>query len=188
VIGQPSADDRWRAIAPRAGRDLESRAVLVDPAEVVALRSDLTLAVRVLEVRAEADFNLFHLVGSRRITLDETRGPTLARELTGLPENHILFLASNGERDAAEAWRRLKAQGVINLYVIEGGVNGWLAAYPPSPDVARRAEAPDDETLGWRFVAAVGERIPSADPEEPARDYARKVVLQRKVLAKGGCG
>ena len=41
---------------------------------------------------------------------------------------------------------------------------------------------------------SVGETIASAHPEKlsddpgPERDYVRKVVLQRKVVAKGGCG
>jgi rhodanese-related sulfurtransferase len=216
LLGQPTVADRWRWIEPRAGADLSSRAFHVDPGEVVELRRDISLAVRVLEVRSEADYNLFHLEGSRRIDLADATDPAFVRELQGRPDNHIVFLASNGERDAAEAWKRMRAQGVINLYIVEGGINGWLAAYPPSPCVAIPV-GEDDEALAWRFLVSAGDRIPSAHPElarhepaidcgaarpaaaggepawfdgreVPARAYEKKVVLQRKVVAKGGCG
>ncbi len=221
LLGQPGAAARWRWIEPRAGADLATRAMYVDPGEVVDLRRDVSIAVRILEVRSEADYNLFHLYGSRRIDPTGVLDPTLVRELQGKPDNHIVFLASNGERDATEAWKQLRAQGVINLYIVEGGINGWLAAYPPSPCVAARAggAGSDDagEALAWRFLVSAGDRIPSAHPElarrepildcaaarlasaagqpdwfdgreAPARAYAKKVVLQRKVVAKGGCG
>lgn len=75
----------------------------------------------------------------------------------------------------------------MNLYIIEGGINGWLDAYPPHPCVAERSAEGDamrassegtlDEPLAWSFSASVGERIPSAHPEvfrrDPAPDCSR---------------
>jgi hypothetical protein len=214
--GQPTVADRWSWIAPKADSLVTSRAIYVDPAEVVALRRDLTISVRVLDVRDEAAYNLFHLAGARRITLAQAQDPALVRELQAAPENAILLVMGNGEAAATEAWKRLKAQGVLNVYVAEGGINHWLEVYPPNPQVAVLAgsspAAPADAPA-WRFVEAVGEHCPSAHPEiereepqpEPAalsaaavawfdgsnaakRPFTKKVKLQKKVAAKGGCG
>ena len=229
--GQPSVADRWAWISRSGDRQLAGREVLVDPAEVVDLRRDLSLFVRVLEVRSEADYNLFHLSGSERIGLESTSDPGLVRSLLDDTDNTIVFLASNEEKDAVEAWKRLKAQGVLNLYVIEGGINHWLETYPVSPCVAQRIEGTnsgeqartgdqteDGEKLRYRFLAAVGEQSPSAHPDvarreyvpdctmasvaglegsavstftggnSPKRDYVKKVKVQKKTVAKGGCG
>jgi hypothetical protein len=229
--GQPSVEDRWRWISGGGERQLAGREIFVDPAEVVDLRQDLSLVVRILEVRSEADYNLFHLTGAERIGKDSTGDPELVRRLLDATDNTIVFLASNGESDAVESWKRLKAQGVLNLYVIEGGINHWLEAYPVSPCVAQRiagsetgeqgsagAGASDDESLRYRFLVAVGEHSPSAHPDlarrefvpdcamaslaglegsavspfagagQPKRDYVKKVKIQKKTVAKGGCG
>ncbi len=168
VKGQPTVDDRWQWVAPMAGRQVQHREIQADPAEVVALRQDLTLRVEVLDVRSEADFNRFHLAGARRITLDDTRNPLFVRELVAAPENTIVFVASNGEIDATRAWQALKAQGVLNLYILAGGINGWLDRYPPSPCVARKARSPSgQDALAWDFAVAVGDRSSSAHPELP---------------------
>ncbi len=221
VIGQPDAEARWNWIQGKSGPELAARAIYVAPVEVVDLRKDLSLAVRIIDVRPEDDYNRFHLAGSRRVDPQRTGDQVFLREMQGLPDNQITFLISNGERAATEAWKHLKTQGVINIYVIDGGINGWLDAYPPSPCVAERVSSDRggaDDAPAWRFHVSVGDMIASAQPEKlshapapdcpeasvlmtaggrpswfngrnaPERDYVRKVVLQRKVVAKGGCG
>lgn len=210
AIGQPTVDDRWRWIAPEATHQLDGRDVYVTPAEVVDLRKDLSLRVDILDVRDEADFNRFHLRGARRVEPDRVTDPGVVRALTEAGENAVVFVVSNGETRATRVWKELRAQGVVNLYIVEGGINGWLEAFPPAPCVATRVEeAVGKDALAWRFGAAVGDRIPSAHPERPGRDpapacahvgpwrdhhdheappYQRKVKLQKKTVAKGGCG
>jgi rhodanese-related sulfurtransferase len=228
--GQPSVEDRWSWISRSGYRQLAGREIFVDPGEVVDLRRDLSLFVRILEVRSEADYNLFHLSGSQRIDLASTNDPGVVRGLLDDSDNTIVFLASNGEKDAALAWKRLRAQGVLNLYVIEGGINHWLEVFPVSPCVAQRidggasgaegraVEATESERLRYRFLLAVGEQSPSAHPDlarreyvpdcamasmagsegssvstftgrgSPKREYVKKVKIQKKTVAKGGCG
>ena len=217
LVGQPSIDERFQWVAPQAERQLSEREVLVDPAEVVELWKDLSLRVQILDVRDEADFNRFHLAGARRLAAGDTRSAAVVKGLLEAPENVITFVTSNDEAGALKAWRDLKAQGVLNLYVLEGGVTGWLRRFPPSPCVARpstRATAADE--LAWDFDVAVGARSPSAHPHlarrepeptcalaaaptaaaphhdahatTPAPAYVKKVKLQKKVAAKGGCG
>jgi hypothetical protein len=191
--GQPTVEDRWRSIAARGGRQLEAREVYVDPAEVVDLRRDLSLSVRILEVREERDWNLFHLRGSRRIDPAAAVDPKLIKELQAAPDNAITFLVSNGELAATGAWRRLRAQAVLNLYIVDGGINHWLDLYPPNPGVATRtatalatgsaippasgsaiasAGVLAGDEMAWVFGEAVGDRIPSAHPDLPRRESA----------------
>lgn len=220
AIGQPTLSDRWRWIEPRAGQQLSGRGVFVHPGEVVDLRKDLTLSFRILEVRSESDYNLFHLSGSERIDPGDARDVARARRMLAAPDNTVFLLAGNGEAAAVSAWKDLKAQGVLNLYILDGGINGWLADFPPHPCVATPSEdsgaRPDRDDLAWRFRVAVGDRLPSAHPDLPSDDpapdcsespadagvasawfdgrttlrleYTRKVALQRKVTARGGCG
>jgi hypothetical protein len=136
--GEPTVEDRWGWIAASSGRQLEAREVYVDPAEVVDLRRDLTLSIRILEVREERDWNLFHLLGSRRIDPAAAVDPKLIKDLLAAPDNAITFLVSNGERAATEVWKRLRAQAVLNIYIVNGGINQWLDLYPPNSGVATR--------------------------------------------------
>lgn len=217
VKGQPGPEDRWRWMAAEGEQALATRAVLVDPAEIVELAKDLSVQVRFLDVRSETDFNRFHLANSRRLGPQGSLDPTVVRDLLAAPDHVIHFVVSNGEAAAVEAWKTLKAQGVLNLYVLAGGINGWLDRFPLEPCVAVRdvgGSGPDGERLAWRFSAAVGDEHPSASPgslrryplpecvrvareaapghpepaSAPPSPAERKVRLQKKSVAKGGCG
>jgi hypothetical protein len=43
--------------------------------------------------------------------------------------NTVLVLVSNDETAATEAWKVVVAESVQNLYILEGGVNNWLALF-----------------------------------------------------------
>lgn len=210
--GQPGVQDRWNWIAPEGEKQIAERDIYVDPAEVLDLRRDLAVRVRIFEVRSETDYNLFHLQGSERMLPEMATDPGFARGLLSADDRTVFFLASNDEAAATTAWKSLRAQGVLNLYVISGGINGWLDRFPQDDEIAElRTGDPThrEDTLRYRFFYAVGDRIPGAHPDlarkefvpgrgyvaesehasgkdEPA--YEKKVKLQRKVVAKGGCG
>jgi rhodanese-related sulfurtransferase len=211
--GQPSAEEKWHFVAAREGAKLERREAYVNPAEVVELEKDPTLYVRILDVRDESDYNLFHLTGSERLSPETIAAPGVVRSLISVPENTVYFLVSNDEEAATRAWQLLKGSGLLNLYIVEGGINRWLAMYPLDPCVARRREGgghPGREELNFEFQLAVGERDDSAHPYTVHREpfapcpvrsdgqshiasfpdyrFVRKVQLERKVAVKGGCG
>lgn len=164
--GQPTYEQRWAAIAPTGNKLIRKRAIFVHPAEVVDLKSDPALAVRVFDLRDERDFNLFHIGESRRVPFSEIDAPVFVKELLDFPDNAISFLVSNGEKKALSAWKILKAQGVVNLYIIEGGINRWLELYPLPRCVATKVKRPgDSEHLAYRFNYAVGSRVRAAYPQ-----------------------
>lgn len=218
IFGQPSADRRWELQAAELQPRLEDRAVFVHPMEVAELTQDTTIYVRVLDLRPERQFNLFHLRNATRVSLDRLREPAYAKSLKALPANTVLFMVSNDDVLAAEGWRLLAAQGVPNLYVVEGGINRWLAIFPPPPCLASARSGPRAvEAPAFAFFRSVGDCCNSAYPEvrhkelpvdcylgahpgsaahsgagarapdAPKVPFERKVRLEKRATARGGC-
>jgi len=186
-VEQPTLDDRLRSRAPELEARLEAREVHVDPAELLSILNTYTTGLRILDVREESDFNLFHIVDSVRVTPEQVRDRAWVK---GLPPETVFVLVSNGEARAAEAWELLTVQNVPNLYILAGGLNAWLDLYGgPGPAAA---PGPAGDTLRHRFSAAMGARHPASDPdlhEAPHREYVQKVKsLGRSVRKAGGCG
>ena len=217
VRGQPDPEARFARMGPEVRRSMEERAIFVDPAEVVALRKDIGVQVAILDLRDEREFNLFHVGGSRRATLADLESPERLKLLLDQPPTTVTFLLGTGEAAALPAWRRLTAQGVPNLYVIDGGVNRWLERYPVDACVAERVGKVDGrDEPAWRFLYATGSTQPAAWPELsasrsfrspcaepaatgghggdhqarswPAHAYTKRVKLRSKAAVKGGCG
>ena len=220
LLGQPSPQAKWERMKGEWAKNLEGRDVYVCPGGVARLKKNRTLLVRILDVRSEADYNLFHIGGAQRLNLAEIAKPAMLKRLLMAPDNTILFLVSNGEQAATQAWQALKASGVTNLFIIEGGINKWLEGFPPEPCLlANSASKPSGpaEQLQYDFRYAVGDQSRAAHPDSvrtqpwvacpqggkaatatfaelygsttsPLPAYVKKVKLQRKVAAKGGCG
>jgi uncharacterized protein len=216
VHGQPGAEARFARLNPEVRRSVEERGIFVDPAEVVALRNDLGIKVVVLDLRDEREFNLFHIGGSRRVTPADLESSEQLRTILDRPPTTVTFLVGSGETAAVKAWKQLTAQGMVNLYVIEGGMNHWLERYPVDACVAERVGASGErDRPDWRFLFATGSSQPAAWPELaasrwfrtpcvdpasaapgdsrhgrswPVHAYTKRVKLQKKVAVKGGCG
>jgi len=215
--GQPTPARKFDLMGAEVKKPLEERAVFVHPAEVVALRTDLTVLVNILDLRGEHDFNLFHLGGARRVDPATLVQAGQLKDLLALPASAATFLVGNGEAQALATWKQLKAMGVGNLYVVEGGLDRWLELYPAPACVAERTTPATPEASAWRFAYATGDSLPSARPELatsrafrspcqeplsvaeahpgghqgaawPAYQFTRKVKLKGKAAVKGGCG
>ncbi len=164
--GAPSADRLWARVATAKQPLLESRAVYVHPVEVAELTRDTAVYTRILDVRREAHYNLFHLRGAEHVTPARVGDPAFLDGLQAEPANTAIFVVSNDERDATRVWRVLAAHGVQNLYIVAGGVNGWLEVYPPPEALARPRPGPrEPETLAFDFFRAVGDCCNTAFPE-----------------------
>jgi rhodanese-related sulfurtransferase len=198
-------------------RSVEERGIFVDPAEVAALRKDVAVQVRILDLRDERDFNLFHVGGSRRVALADLQSPERLKTILDQPPGTVTFLLGTGEPAALAAWKLLVTQGVQNLYVVEGGVNRWLERYPVDACVAERVGPADGgDVPAWRFRYSTGSTQPASWPELPtsrswrspcapaasethaggahdgqtwpAHAYTKRVKMKTKAAVKGGCG
>jgi hypothetical protein len=196
-IGQPTSAERWERIASGKQPLLDERRVQIHPAELVDLARNDLVRLLLLDLRDERDFNIFHILDSRRVTLDEVRDGLPALGLLSAPANTVTVLISNGEERATAAWKLLAASGVLNLYILEGGINNWLDVYGhPGHD----ASCPEGEASGGtaaaeafahRFEHALGSAQPSADPDALAKraiEFTPKVELQIRKKLGGGCG
>ena len=61
VLGQPTTQDKWVRLAPEKEALLTERAVQIQPGELLTSLADDQLNVVMLDVRDEADYNLFHI-------------------------------------------------------------------------------------------------------------------------------
>jgi rhodanese-related sulfurtransferase len=190
VIGQPSNKDRWQAIAAESQARLDKREVQIAPAELLKYMNDTKIKVIPLDVRDEQYFNQFHLRGAIHIPLESVQDK--ARELQFEPANTIFVTMSNDEADATEAWKILKAESLPNIYILEGGINGWLDTYAGnSMSDEDRITLRQPEQLAYRFKAATGSRHRAAEPDPGFLDleYEPKVILElKRAPTSGGCG
>ena len=189
-IGQPTTADRWSRIERSKEPLLAAREVQVEPGEMLATQVDQHLNLVLLDVRSEADYNLFHLHGARHTPLAEL--PGLTHALLAEPAlNTIYVVMSNDEAAATEAWKLLQAEGVPNVYILEGGVNGWLGLFADGdPNVIATAGAQGADQLRFQFTAALGDRYPAAapDPHATELEYTPKIQLKNQRARSGGCG
>jgi hypothetical protein len=191
IIGQPSSADKWAQIAADKEAALQGRQVQIHPGELLASMADDSLNVVMLDVRAESDYNLFHIYGARNVPLDKLEKivPELLREPAG---NTVYVVMSNDETAATQAWKILMAESVSNVYILEGGVNNWLKVFAAQePQITPTPAAPGDDLLAYTFTAALGERYDASrpNPHEYHIEYTPKIKLERKRSPSGGgCG
>jgi len=101
---------------------------------------------------------------------------------------------SNDETAATEAWKTMVAESVPNVYILEGGINGWLDVFAGTFEGeycgGGKPKAGDDE-LRYEFTAALGAGCPAAYPDHEKFDleYESKIKLEMKrAPSGGGCG
>jgi hypothetical protein len=188
-LGQPTLADRWARIADTREAQLTAREVQIHPGELLASMKDRGLKLILLDVRSEAEYNLFHLGEAVNAPLDTLTG--MIDDLSQEQENTIVVVMSNDEQAATQAWRILVSASVPNVYILEGGINNWLAVFAEEDEDIQPAQAAAPDSLRYTFTAAFGDRYPAAtpNPEEYQLEYTPKIKLEIKRGAKGGgCG
>jgi len=177
-IGQPSVDRRVARLADDLDAKIASRAYHIDPAELLEMMHTNQSRLVILDVRDEAAYNLFHLHEARRIGA----GDDGVRAARALPAEAIKVLVDRAETRADDVWKRLSAVGTPNVYILAGGIDGWLELYARTQGGA----APP------AFAAALGARTPAAFPAPDCfagREFTKKVTAVRTIAAPtGGCG
>lgn len=191
-IGQPTTADKWQKVALTKGAALTAREVQIHPGELLTSMADDLLKVILLDVRSEADYNLFHIKGARLV--DPQQLAELAKELlVETAGSTVYVVTSNDEAAATEAWKTLVAESVPNVYILEGGVNNWISVFGEEDPqiVATPAPPGDKEALRYTFPAALGARYEAADPDPHhwTLEFTPKIKLETKRdKSGGGCG
>jgi rhodanese-related sulfurtransferase len=196
--GQPQPEEKWNWIKAEEMKKLENRDVFIHPGELLEVMNDPMLYSTLLDVRNETDYNLFHLENARQLSREDMNNHKIIRTLLDAPANTVVIVMSNNESDAVEAYKLLRAQGVLNLYILSGGVNHWLKLFRLDETIASKTDGTDTEDrLHYRFSRAVGSTLKASNPgsefleklkEHKMITYEKKVKIQKKKVLSGGCG
>ena len=192
LIGQPTTEDRWNRVQDEKERAIEQRQVQIHPGELLKLMNDDRLNLMMLDVRSESDFNVFHILDAEHIESSSAL-EAMIPDLRAQPANTVIVVMSNDEEDATEAWKTLVAESVLNVYILEGGINNWIATFADDDFRAAhpRIEA-EEEHLQYAFDSALGARYATAQPSAALLEemtFEEKVVLKTaRGAGGGGCG
>ncbi len=210
-IGSPSFEERYNkltftrtetiqvegqepivnTITYTADQMLANRLAFVTPAEAFKSKYNQGMNPVYLDVRSETDYNLYHIEDAVNVPLEriEEIVPLLLSEP---PANTVFLVISNDETAAVQAWKILAADSVPNVYILEGGVNNWIAFFGTEEDALRPNPKAGDDQLGYLFPAALGNRYESCSPdpvEYEKLEFEQKIILQlKRDKSGGGCG
>lgn len=173
---------------------LSNRLIFISPAEAFKAKYNQAMNPVYLDVRSEADYNLYHIEGAVNVPLEQIEEviPVL---LTEPPANTVYVLMSNDEPAAVNAWKTLVASAVPNVYILEGGINNWIAFFGAEDETLKDIQPalnPAPDQLAYVFPAALGNRYESCDPspiEYEELEFEAKIQLQlKRDKSGGGCG
>ncbi|HSL29122.1 MAG TPA: rhodanese-like domain-containing protein, partial [Anaerolineales bacterium] len=190
TIPQENADPIVNTYVYSADDMLKKRLVHISPAELFKTVYNQNVNLIMLDVRPESDYNLYHIRGALNIPPDDLESiiPDLLSEP---PANSVLVLMSNDETAATNAWKQLVASSVPNVYILEGGINSWIAFFGASEEFTAAIPSSPDQ-LGYIFTAALGSNYESCDPD-PIQyedlEFEAKIRLElKRDKSGGGCG
>jgi len=191
IIGQPTTADRWNKLESVRGDALTNREVYIHPGELLDTFHDHKLNLVMIDVRSEADYNLFHLLDAENITPAEI--PDTIDGFIAMPANTVFVVMSNDEVTSTEVWKTLTAQAVPNVYILSGGINKWLDTFatPYEEGVCGDTMEAGVEEMHYEFDAALGSNCPAAYPDhdEYHLEYEKKIKLDlKRAPVGGGCG
>jgi len=190
TIPQLNADPIVNTYTYSADEMLEKRLVQIAPAELFKTVYNQNVNLIMLDIRSESDYNLYHLNGALDVPLDKLP-PIIPDLLTEPPANSVFVLMSNDETAATDAWKQLVASSVPNVYILEGGVNNWIAYFGGDEGFQSVSSLGKDQ-LGYIFPAALGSSYESCDPN-PTRyeelEFEARIKLElKRDKSGGGCG
>jgi rhodanese-related sulfurtransferase/uncharacterized membrane protein YedE/YeeE len=190
TIPQLNADPIVNTYTYTADQMLAKRLVQITPAELFKTVYNQSINLIMLDVRPESDYNLYHLKGAINVPMDKL--PSIIPDLlTEPPANSVFVLMSNDETTATEAWKQLSASSVPNVYLLEGGINNWIAFFGKDEGLQPLTSIGTDQ-LGYSFPAALGSKYQSCDPNPEEYEklaFEAKIKLQlKRDKSGGGCG
>jgi rhodanese-related sulfurtransferase len=127
-------------------------APVLTPAELARLRAERP-ETRLLDVRTPGEFEAEHIAGAYNVPLDTLgeHGP----EIRAGVADPVVLVCRSGQR-ARKAEEALKAAGMTNLHVLDGGMAAWTAAGQPVRRGAPRMSLERQVRIAAGAMAATG--------------------------------
>jgi rhodanese-related sulfurtransferase len=125
---------------------------LLRPADLARLRAEYP-KTRLLDVRTPGEFDSEHIAGAYNVPLD-----TLAEhgaEIRAGVTDPVVLVCRSGQR-ARKAEEALRATGMANLHVLDGGMAAWIAAGQPVREGKRRMALERQVRIAAGALAAIG--------------------------------
>ncbi|HEX5831360.1 MAG TPA: rhodanese-like domain-containing protein [Gemmatimonadaceae bacterium] len=125
---------------------------VLSPAELVRLRRERP-ETRLLDVRTPGEFESQHIAGAYNVPLD-----TLAEhgaEIHAGVTAPVVLVCRSGQR-ARKAEEALRAGGMANLHVLDGGMNSWVADGQPVLEGTPRMSLERQVRIAAGTLAAAG--------------------------------
>ena len=132
--------------------DVLTLALVVPAAEAHRLATE-NPSIRFLDVRTPGEFESDHIRGAYNVPLDALG--ERAAELSSSLSDPVMLVCQSGQR-ARQAGAMLRQAGMVNLHVLEGGVNAWLAAGLPTVRGTKRMSLERQVRIVAGGLAAVG--------------------------------
>ena len=125
---------------------------LLLPADLARLRAEYP-KTRLLDVRTPGEFDSQHIAGAYNVPLDTLgeHGTEIAAGVT----DPIVLVCRSGQR-ARKAKEALRATGMSNLHVLDGGMAAWVAAGQPVREGKRRMSLERQVRIAAGALAATG--------------------------------
>ncbi len=172
-IGQPDPVRKWKLMESRYSAQITSKEIFIHPLEYVKTNSESSIKLITLDLRPEAEYAAFHLSGSENFKPGDILNPKMVFPLTQLPSQGVVVLIADQDSVSVKAWKYLKVQGVMNVYILENGLNDWKSLFA-------------DKTLEGKPVNLSS---PSAEVLKlfPKDSYIQKIKIGSKKRAGGLC-
>lgn len=127
--GQPSPEARWDRMGAKYQPLLDQRDVFIEPLEYAKTWGDASIKLVTLDLRPKAAYEQMHLTAAQSVSFEQLADKRLYEVLDQLPPHGVVVIVADDEAEAVRAWKRLKVEGVANLYMLEGGMVGWKAIF-----------------------------------------------------------
>jgi rhodanese-related sulfurtransferase len=109
--------------------------------------------LRLLDVRTPGEYESVHIRGAYNVPLDTLgeHGPDIRAHV----DEPVVLICQSGQR-ARKAEEALRGAGMPNLHVLDGGVNGWMAAGKPVQRGRKRLSLERQVRIAAGALAATG--------------------------------
>ncbi len=141
---------------------------------------------QLIDLRSAAEFKVYSLPGAVNIPFDKLFDAEWAPYIDQVARKNVFY--ANGSTLSSEAWMLTRQKGIKNNYILDGGLNNWIATIltPTAPPSTAGDEAIKSfqARLGARqYFSGEGSTAASSAGNAPKKP----VPAKKKSKVAGGC-